>query len=191
MRKRLTPLREKYKISLPAEKPFFIDEISWQMFVAHVRDGHTLREIGKETGRSANRVRQIVSLVDHDLQLPRGSTDQWNTVSEDSPIEDLHLSTRARNGLLKRGLGTVRDVLNNDLERGTPSLGLATRREILEALARHGFVRPAEIPDQRLGSLVQLSRKLHRLREQIDASFRQWKDQVDGLEYKIRKLSRD
>ncbi len=191
MRKRLTPLREKYKDALPAERPFFIDETSWLMFVSHVRDGQTLREIGKETGRSANRVRQIVSLVDHDLQLPRGTRDQWSTVSEDSPIEDLNLSTRARNGLLKRGLITVRDVLGNDLSRGTPSVGMATRREVMEALARHGFVNGTEIEAQRLGSVIQLSRKLNRLREQMEASYRQWHDQVEGLEYKIRKLSQE
>lgn len=159
------------------------------MFVAHVREGKSFRDIGLAAGLSPHRVSQIVARVDCDLQTPRppGAGDRALTL--DSPIGDLNLSTRARNALGELGQRTVRDVLRYDFTRGARRLGPVTRREIVSALAAHGFEAPPGLSASEQANLAELSRHVARLREKIEVSVTQWTEQVKSLEERIGKLS--
>lgn len=187
MGKHLTSLRKRYKEKASMDRPFFIDEGDWALFSAHVFGGRTLRELGQELGVSGTHLRGVITQVDRILQLPRSSDSQWRDLTPESPIEDLILSMRSRNTLRELGCRTVEDLLRPDFNRHWPRLGRVTRQEILSALSRHGLG-PAPA-DPVSHEITQLAHRLNQLRERVETSFQQWRDQINGLEDRIRKLS--
>ena len=48
-------------VSLPNERPEYIDERAWQALILRARDGLTYRAIGVQIGRCAERSRQLVN----------------------------------------------------------------------------------------------------------------------------------
>ncbi len=190
MSRPISSIRAKYSNNQIGERPFFIDERSWSLFVAHVGEGKSFRDIGLAAGLSPHRVRQIIARVDSDLQMPRPSVSGGPALTLDSPIGDLKLSTLARNALGELGQRTVRDVLAYDFTRGARRMGPVTRREIVCALAAHGFGAPPGLWASEQADLAELSRHVARLREKIEVSVTQWAEQVKSLEARIGRLSR-
>jgi hypothetical protein len=189
MSKPISSIRAKYQNNGIGERPFFIDERSWGMFVAHVRDGKSFRDIGVVVGLSPYRVSQIVARVDYDLETPRPAGPNARALTIDSPVGDLMLSMRARNALGELGCRTVRDLLEHDFTRGVRRLGPVTRAEIVSTLAEHGFAAPPGLHEPDEAGIAELSRHVARLRERIEMSLSQWSEQVRTLEEKIRKLT--
>src|SRR4051794_31228344 len=114
---RLTTLQTKYQGRVIEERPYFVDEKNWAMFVAHVRDGRTLSDIAAESGLPSFRVAQALSRVDRIIDLPRENGGAATGITLDSPIQDLGLSLRAENALRESGFDTVRSVVERDIPR--------------------------------------------------------------------------
>lgn|SRR6185437_11277869 len=90
MRKqRITVLRERHLRTLEDKPPCFIQEDSWRLFVAHVRDGRTIRKISRDTGLSRFKVGALLSRVDRDLELATAGERMHGQLTLDSPIEHL------------------------------------------------------------------------------------------------------
>ena len=158
------------------------------MFVSAVRDGQTLREISETTGLSVFRLTQIISRVDHELDPNRAPRDATYRITIDSPIEDLNLSTRARNALRQAGCITVRNILDRDFSRAIRSFGAGTRHEVAMVLNNHGFPPPPALESQQ-SSVEALARDLGRLRQTIEQRYRSSLDQLARLEDSVRRLS--
>ena len=189
MATRLSALRAKYMNRLFDERPSSVDEASWDMFIAHVRDGRALSVIAREAGLSRSKVSVIVSRVDQDLQTPISARADPNGITLDSPIEGLMLSMRARNALRELGCDSVRSVLEKDFTKAVKRLGAVSRQEILSALAARGFAPPDTLQDPRDVHVTELSRSVSRLKEHIDDSYRRWCEQLERLEVRVRRLS--
>ncbi|MBS1874037.1 MAG: hypothetical protein JSU00_12550 [Acidobacteria bacterium] len=181
-------LREKHLPIFEGGRPYFIDEQSWSVFQAYVRDGRTIREIGQELGLSTSKVGMIVARVERELEVPRPPGHGEGRMSLDSPIEDLALSGRARNALRKAGCETIRHLLEKDFSRAVRRLGPITRDEVVTALREHGFDSPPTLAGERNQRLTDLDRELSRLREQIDETSRHWQTRIERLEHRLRKL---
>jgi Bacterial RNA polymerase, alpha chain C terminal domain len=186
---RVSALRAKYRNTLFDERPGSVDEPSWDMFIAHVRDGRALSAIARETGLSRSKVSVIVARVGQDLDVPAPTGTDSHGITLDSPIEDLMLSMRARNALRELGCDSVRSVLEKDFTKAVRRLGAVSRQEILSALAGRGFAPPATLQDPRDVHVTELSRSVTRLKEHIDESYRRWCEQLERLELRVRRLS--
>lgn len=184
-------LRERHLHALESGRPYFIDDASWNIFLAHVRDGRTIRDIGRDLGLSTAKVGATIARVERDLDIPRPGGTGTGTITVDSPIEDLALSGRARNALRKAGYATIRSLLEKDFGRDARRLGPITRDEILAALRERGFSTPATVTEDRSERISELDRELGRLREQIDETSRHWQIRVERLEHRLRKLHGD
>src|SRR5689334_212812 len=92
------------------QRPFFIDEANWDIFLRFVVEGHAVPEIAAARQCSVSYVRKVLHEVDNQLKLPRHSEREWSQVTPNSPIEDLSLSVRALNQLHDLGCATVEDV---------------------------------------------------------------------------------
>jgi hypothetical protein len=128
----------------------------------------------------------MVWRVDRDLQLARPNGPGSNEVVEGSPLEDLNLSTRARNALREMGFDTVRSLLERDFTLVCRRLGRIGKEEILSALAAHGF-RPISngAPDPE-SNIEQLRRHLAILRAHIERSHQKWLRRVERIESRLR-----
>jgi hypothetical protein len=135
-------------------------------------------------------VEPIVAGVERTSETPSPGTPPPEGLTLDSPIEDLALSSRARNALRKAGCSTIRSLVQKDFSRAAQRLGPITRAEILDALARHGFQRPATLPDETTSRIADLDREVRRLKEQIDRTWRHWQTRVSRLEHRLKKIHR-
>jgi hypothetical protein len=158
------------------------------VFVAAVRDGKTLREISGTTGLSVFKLTQMISRVDQELDPHRSARNVDHRITLDSPIEDLSLSTRARNALHQVGCVTVRNILDRDFSRAVRSFGAGTRHEVAMVLIHHGFAPPPELEYQQ-SSIEALARDLDRLRQTIEQRYRSSLDHLARLEDTVRKLA--
>lgn len=182
-------LREKHFNTLESGRPYFVDEQSWGIFVAHVRDGRTIRDIARDTGLSSSKIGMMIARVERELDIPRPPGAGSGALTLDSPIEDLSLSGRARNALRKAGCATIRSLVERDFSRAIRRLGPITREEIVAALRQKGFETPATLIEQRSHQITELDRELSRLREQIDSTSRHWQTRVERLEHRLKKLN--
>ena len=189
MARRVTALQIKYRDWVDEKRPFFVDEESWAMFIAHVRDGRSLTAIAAESRLPVFRVSQALARVDRGMDLPRGEGDAANGITLDSPIEDLRLSLRAENALRESGCDTVRSVLERDIRRIARRVGPVTRLEIISALEEHGF--SVHAPPENAGqeTVTEVVHSLQRLRHHLRTTFEEWSDEVTNLEKRLRKLS--
>ena len=181
-------LREKHLCAITGDRPYFVDDTAWRVFVSYVRDGRTIREISHETGLSTFKVGLLLARVDRDLEIPRPNRRQ-PVVTLDSPIEDLGLSGRARNALHEAGCASIRELLENDFSRAIRRLGPITREEIITALVEHGFGAPRTLSGNHREQIADLNRELDKLRDQINVASRVWQTRVERLERRLRKLS--
>ncbi len=186
--RRTSTLRDRHIDALGNGRPYFVDESSWSVFVAHVRDGRTIREIGRDLGLSTSKVGMIIARVERDLEIPRPDGEGLGAITLDSPIEDLALSGRARNALRKAGCATIRNLVEKDFSRDIRRLGPITRDEIVAALRDHGFATPTTLTQERGERISELDKELNRLREQIDSTSRHWQTRVERLEHRLKKL---
>jgi hypothetical protein len=189
MAKRVTALQIKYRGWVDEPRPFFVDEESWAMFIAHVREGRTLTDIAAESGLPAFRVSQALARVDRRMDLPRGDAGSANGVTLDSPIQDLGLSLRAENALRESGCDTVRSILERDIRRIVRRVGPVTRLEITSALEEHGFTVQPPTEEAGQATVTELVQSLQRLRHRLRATFEEWSDEVTKLEKRVRKLA--
>jgi hypothetical protein len=181
-------LRAKYSGALNGDRPHFIDELDWRVFLAHVRDGRSLQEISREAGLSAFKVGAIVSKIDHDLEAPRPAPGAQNSVTAGSPLEDLALSMRARNALREIGCVTIGDVLEKDFTRAVRRFGPVTRREITGVLSQQGFAVPPALVDGSTSRIFELRRDLARLRDSLQNTTRRLQNHLERLEHRLNKL---
>jgi hypothetical protein len=188
-RQRIAILRKRYLSALGDEPPYFVPEESWQLFVAHVRDGRTIREISRDTGLSPFQVGALLSRVDRDLELAPPGDQMQGKITLDSPIEHLGLSRRVRNALREAECGTVRSLLERDSQKAARRLGPVAREEIVLSLAEHGFGAPAALSEARDKRISELEEDLRRLRESIDNANRHWQSRVERLQHRLQKMS--
>ena len=187
MANRRAELKTRYREWLLDEPPRFLDEQSWRIFLAHVREERTLREISQETGLSEVRVGTVVAKVARKLERPRSSTGPAYLPGHNSPVEDLRLSERSCNTLLRLGCQTIGDVLGKDFSGTVPGMGPFTRSEIGSALAAAGFQPPPTL-DGRRTDTAELRRDVDRLRTHVDAAFRALYGRLERLEDRLRSL---
>lgn len=188
MTRRISALRAKYLNRLSLQRPKQIQEPSWRIFVAVVSEGRTVREISRETGLSVFKLNHLVLRVDEELDPGGASPEIAERITLDSPLEDLNLSTRARNTLRKIGCDTVRSILRKDFTRAVRSFGAATRQEVALVLASHGFATPPALESLQ-SSIEGLARELGRLRQQLEQAHDSSLDQLKRLEDSVMKLS--
>jgi hypothetical protein len=170
-----------------SERPFFISERNWAIFAGYLSNQAAIPDLARLHRFSVRRVRQILRDVDHQLGLPRNSGREWRQVTANSPVDDLAISVRALNQLRDLGCATVEDVLRLDF--GQKIMGHASRVEVLEALGRCGFAAATAALPQSNGDLLRVSEQLRDLRDRIDENLRSWRQRVDGIEARLRRLS--
>ena len=188
---RKTPLQGKYQGSLTELRPHFIDEMGWELFKAHIQEGRSLVQLALEYKLSVFKVREIVWRVDRDLQLARPNEPGCNEVVDGSPLEDLNLSTRARNALREMGFDTVRSLLERDFTLVCRRLGRIGKEEILSALSAHGFHRLTGSGSDPDSNIEQVRRHVAMLRAHIERSHQKWLRRVERIENRLRATNRN
>lgn len=189
MARRIAALRTKYQnTKLDELRTSSLDEIRWRVFLAYVRDAHSLRHISMETGLPVFKLSLIISEVDRALSAAR-DPERTRRLDLDAPIEDLMLSMRARNTLRELGCDTVRSVIERDFSKAVRRFGPVTRQEVVSALAESGFTPPLSLTSRQL-TVSELGWHVSKLRQKIELSYRCWLDEVERLEDRIGKLSK-
>jgi hypothetical protein len=103
----------------------------------------------------------------------------------DSPIEDLELSSRARNALRSLGCDRVQDVLRLDLS-GSRGIGRKTKGEVLAALRNSGFTHP-KLEEPSNSEIRNLDRSLERMRGRISAALGAVAKEITQVQKRLRK----
>jgi hypothetical protein len=180
----LKRLRAKYAGKQPFPKPDFVDAQRWAIFSAYCHGGLSTRKIGENAGVSTSRVRSVLREVDAQLDSIGNAASPGKPITLDSRIEDLGLSSRARNALGGLGCNRVQDVLALDLS-GSPGIGLKTRGEVLAALQNSGLRHPE------LGGLSpemqNLDRSLERIHGRISVALGVVAKEIALLQKRLRK----
>jgi hypothetical protein len=123
--------------------------------------------------------------VDVRLEESRKTRSAARPVVLESPIEDLSLSSRARNAIRRLGCGTVKDVLELDLS-AVRGIGRKTRSEVCAALRSSGLPQP-EL-DQRLDSEMRgLDSSLERMQGRVSAALETLAKEIALLQKRLRK----
>lgn len=182
----IKPLRARYAGKYPVPKPASIDEQSWAMFTAYFQEGLTLREIGANARVSPSRVCRVLYEVDAQLASARRAGPEGEPVVLESPIEDLALSSRARNALRSRGCNSVQDVLRLDLSGPVRGIGRKTRGEVLAALRNSGLPHP-ELDEPLDPDFRILDRSLERIRGRIGAALEDVTNEIAAVQKRLRK----
>jgi len=181
----LKRLRVKYAGKQPFTKPAFIDAHRWAIFTAYCHGGLTSKEIGESAGLSPSRVCQVLYEVDARLESARSAGADGKPISLDSPIEDLALSSRARNALRSLGCDSVQDALRLDLS-GSRGIGRKTKGEVLAALESSGFPHPRlDEPSQSV--IRSLDRSLERMHGRISAALGAITKEIAQVQKRLRK----
>jgi hypothetical protein len=104
----------------------------------------------------------------------------------ESPIEDLALSSRARNALRSLGCNSVQDILRLDLSGPVRGIGRKTRGEVLTALRSSGLPHPGldELLDSDIRSL---DRSLERMHGRISVALGAVTKEIAMVQKKLRK----
>ena len=181
----LKNLRAKYKGRPLRQRPFFIDEPSWAIFRDYISGDGSLHATRGEGAISPSRLRQILYQVDAQMDLPRGSELEWNSITPQSPIEDLALSVRARNALHNLGCRNVGDVLQLNLSGSVPRVGGKTKIEVLVGLQAAGFRHPA-FDRGPVEGVTSLARSLDRMQERINFALRSVAKEVGVVQRQLQ-----
>jgi Bacterial RNA polymerase, alpha chain C terminal domain len=104
----------------------------------------------------------------------------------ESPIENLALSSRARNALRSLGCNSVQDILRLDLSGPVRGIGRKTRGEVLTALRSSGLPHPGldELLDSDIRSL---DRSLERMHGRISVALGAVTKEIAMVQKKLRK----
>jgi len=181
----LKRLRAKYAGKQPAERPASIDAQRWAIFTGYFYEGLSLRGIGVREGLSSSRVSRMLYEVDAGLGATRRNGPEARAVVFGSPIEDLALSSRARNAIHRLGCGTVKDVLELDLS-AVHGIGRKTRVEVCAALRRSGLPQPEF--EERLDSEMRgLDSSLERMHGRITVALEAVAKEIALLQKRLRK----
>ena len=185
MGKGLKRLRAKYAGEPPAARPASIDAQRWAVFTGYFCEGLSLGAIGVRAGISPSRVSRMLYEVDARLDAARRVEPETKAVVLESPIEDLPLSSRARNAIHRLGCGTVKDVLELDLS-AVRGIGRKTRGEVCAALRSSGLPQPDL--DERLDSEMRgLDSSLERMHGRIAAALEAVAKEIGLLQKRLRK----
>jgi hypothetical protein len=182
----LSGLRSRYSGKNLAERPFFVGQQSWDIFTSFVTGRQGLEELATVHSFPLRRLRQIIRDVDRQLLLPRKSSREWREVTANSPLEDLGIPVRAVNQLRDHGCATVEDVLRLNLSHNI--LGESSRMEVVAALRRCGFAAAAGASATRM-DLERVSEQLRELGKRIEENLRSWRQRVEGIEARLRRLN--
>jgi len=111
---------------------------------------------------------------------------QEKPIALESPIEDLALSSRARNALHSLGCTSLEDVLRLDLSGWVRGIGPKTKSEVLTALRSTGLQHPEldEPPDSEIRSL---DRRLERMHGRINAALGAVAREIATVRKRLRK----
>jgi len=183
--KGLKRLRAKYVGKQPAARPASIDAQRWAVFTGYCYEGLSLSAIGVRAGFSPSRVSRVLYEVDAQLDAANRTAPETKPVVLESPIEDLPLSSRARNAIHRLGCGTVKDVLQLDLS-SVRGIGRKTRGEVCAALRSSGLPQP-EL-DERLDSEMRgLDHSLERMHGRIAAALEVVAKEIALVQRRLRK----
>jgi hypothetical protein len=183
--KGLKRLRAKYTGEQPAAMPASIDAQRWAVFTGYFHEGLSLGAIGVRAGLSPSRVSRMLYEVDAWLEAARRVEPVTKAVVLESPIEDLPLSSRARNAIHRLGCGTVKDVLELDLS-AVRGIGRKTRVEVCAALRSSGLPQPEF--DERLDSEMRgLDSSLERMHGRIEAALEVVAKEIALVQKRLRK----
>ena len=182
----LKRLRARYSGKSFVPKPASIDQLSWEIFAAYFYEGRTLEEITATTQISRSRARQVLHEVDAQLMSARPPAPEMKRIDRESPIEDLALSSRARNALRGLGCGSVDDVLRLNLQGSVRGIGNKTRVEVFAALRSSGLPHP-EWDDLRESEIRRLSRNLERVHTKVSAALGTVAREIAAVQKRLRK----
>ena len=185
MEKGLKRLRARYAGKQPAAGPASVDAQSWAVFTGYCYEGLSLSGIAVRAGLSPSRVSRVLYEVDAQLEAANRTVAETKPVVLESPIEDLPLSSRARNAIHRLGCGTVKDVLQLDLS-AVRGIGRKTRGEVCAALRSSGLPQP-EL-DERLDSEMRgLDSSLERMQGRIAAALEVVAKEIALVQRRLRK----
>lgn len=182
---RKSPLQGRYRDKLIEARPQSVDEMGWELFRAHVQEGRTFVQLARDHYLTPFKVRQMVWRVNRSLQLARPESGDLQKVVEDSPLEDLKLSTRSCNALREMGFDTVGSLIERDFTSACRRLGSIGKEEVLSALAGSGFHHPwgSAPPDT---DIEHIAESIAMLRAHIEQSHRRWLRRVERIESRLR-----
>jgi hypothetical protein len=183
--KGLKRLRAKYAGKQPVARSSAIDPQKWAVFTGYCYEGLRLSGVASRAGLSPSRVSRVLYEVDAQLDAANRTPPETKPVALESPIEDLPLSSRARNAIHRLGCGTVKDVLQLDLS-AVRGIGRKTRNEVCAALRSSGLPQP-EL-DERLDSEMRgLDTSLERMHGRIAAALEVVAKEIALVQRRLRK----
>lgn len=179
----LERLRTKYGRLHEFPKPDSVDERRWAIFVAYCREGQSSNAIGEKAGISVARVLTIIREVGAVLDSAKTPMPAASPLTVNSPIEEMALSSRARNALRSLGCKTVDDVLRLDLS-GARGIGRKSRLEVLSVLGNSGLSHAEEAENLEMRSI---HRSLDRMHSRVSAALGAVAKEITVLRKRIRK----
>ena len=185
MEKGLRLLRTKYAGRQPVARPGSIDAQSWEVFTGYFYEGLSLGGVGVRAGLSPSRVSRTLYEVDARLEAARRAEPQSKPIVLESPIDDLPLSSRARNAIHRLGCRTVKDVLELDLS-AVRGIGRKTRGEVCAALRSSGLPQP-ELEERLDSEMRGLDNSLERMHGRIAAALETVAKEVALVQRRLRK----
>ncbi len=185
MEKGLTRLRTKCAGKQPAARPASIDAQRWTVFTGYFYEGLSLSGVGVRSGLPPSRVSRMLYEVDSRLEAARRVEPEIKPVVLESPIEDLPLSSRARNAIHRLGCGTVKDMLDLDLS-AVRGIGRKTRGEVRAALRSSGLPQP-ELDERRDSEMRGLDSSLERMHGRIAAALGAVAKEIALVRKRLRK----
>lgn len=111
---------------------------------------------------------------------------EGKAIALESPIEELALSSRARNALHSLGCSSLEDVLRLDLSGWVRGIGPKTKTEVLTALRSSGLQHP-ELDEPRDSEIRSLDRRLERMHGRINAALGAVAREIATVRRRLRK----
>ena len=181
----LKRLRAKYAVKQPIARPASIDEERWAVFAAYIYEGRSLSGIGASAGLPPSRISRILYEVDARLDNDRHAGQEGKPVALESPIEDLALSSRARNAIHRLGCEKVKDLLGLDLS-AVRGIGRKSRVEVRTALRNYGLPQP-ELDEDLNSEMRGLDSSLERMHGRIKATLEDVAREIALVQKRVRK----
>ena len=185
MERGLKRLRAKYARKQPILRPASIDEERWAVFTAYFHEGLSLSGIGVSAGLSPSRISRILYEVDALLDAVRNAGQEGRPVALESPIEDLALSSRARNAIHRLGCYRVKDLLGLDLS-AVRGIGRKSRAEVRTALRNSGLPQP-ELDEDLDSEMRGLDSSLERMHGRIKATLEDVAREIALVQKRVRR----
>ena len=185
MERGLKRLRAKYAVNQPIARPVSIEEERWAVFAAYFYEGRSLSGIGVSAGLPPSRISRILYEVDARLDTGRNAGPEGKPVALESPIEDLALSSRARNAIHRLGCEKVKDLLGLDLS-AVRGIGRKSRVEVRTALRNYGLPQP-ELDEDLNSEMRGLESSLERMHGRIKATLEDVAREIALVQKRVRR----